>query len=155
MTTTALGDALGAEISKLKEFIVLLQQEQDLLKAGDTESLLPLIDTKTLLSNALAGYAAARETALHRLGLSAGRSGMEDWLKQHGQAPHQQSWQTLLTLAVEARELNILNGKLIGLRMSHNQQAFNALMGATDRAMTYGPDGQQHSGGGGRILGTA
>ncbi|MDP1527286.1 MAG: flagellar protein FlgN [Rhodocyclaceae bacterium] len=155
MATPALGDTLGAEISKLKEFIVLLKREQDFLKAGDTASLLPLIDTKTLLSNTLAGYAAARETALKQLGLPAGRSGMEDWLNHHGQTPHQQAWQTLLTLASDARELNLLNGKLIGLHMSHNQQAFNALMGATDRAMTYGPDGQQHTGGGGRILGKA
>ena len=155
MASSTLGDSLGAEVSKLKEFIVLLKREQDFLKAGDTESLLPLIDTKTLLSNALAGYAAERESALRQLGLQTGRSGMEDWLQRHGQAPHQQAWQTLLVLASEARELNILNGKLIGLHMSHNQQAFNALMGATNRAMTYGPDGQQHTGGGGRILGTA
>jgi len=155
LVSSTLGDTLGAELSKLKEFIVLLKREQDFLKAGDTESLLPLIDTKTLLSNALASYAAARETVLKQLGLPAGRSGMEDWLKHHGQAPHQQAWKVLLTLASEARELNILNGKLIGLHMSHNQQAFNALMGATNRAMTYGPDGQQHTGGGGRILGTA
>ncbi len=155
MASSTLGDTLGAEVSKLKEFIVLLQREQDLLKAGDTESLLPLIDTKTLLSNALAGYAAAREATLRQLGLQTGRSGMEDWLHRHGQAPHQQAWKTLMALASEARELNILNGKLIGLHMRHNQQAFNALMGATDRAMTYGPDGQRQTGGGGRILGTA
>lgn len=155
MASSTLGDNLVAEIGKLKEFIVLLKREQDFLKAGDTESLLPLIDTKTLLSNALASYAAARETTLKQHGLPAGRSGMEDWLNRHGQPPHKQAWQTLLTLASEARELNILNGKLIGLHMSHNQQAFNALMGATDRAMTYGPDGQQHTGGGGRILGKA
>lgn len=155
MVTSALGDALDAEISKLKDFIALLQREQDFLKAGDTDSLLPLIDTKTLLSNTLAGYATAREAALKQQGLPVDRSGMEAWLKRHGQPSHQQAWQTLLTLAAEARELNSLNGKLIGLHMSHNQHAFNALMGATDRAMTYGPDGQQHSGGGGRILGTA
>lgn len=155
MATPTLGNTLDAEVDKLKEFIALLQREQDLLKAGNTESLLSLIDTKTLISNALAGYAATRESALTRLGLPSERSGMEEWLERHGQPSHQQAWQTLLTLAAEARELNILNGKLIGLHMSQNQQAFNALIGATDRAMTYGPDGQRHSGGGGRILGTA
>ncbi len=155
MASSTLGDTLGAEVSKLNEFIVLLKREQDFLKAGDTESLLPLIDTKTLLSNTLASYATVREATLRQLGLQTGRGGMEDWLQHHGQAPQRKAWQTLLALAREARELNILNGKLIGLHMSHNQQAFNALMGATDRAMTYGPDGQQHNGGGGRILGKA
>ncbi len=155
MASSTLGDTLGAEISKLKEFIVLLQREQDFLKAGDTESLLPLIETKTTLSNALAGFSVARETALQQLGLASGRSGMGAWLDRHGQPAQRQAWQTLLNLASEARELNVLNGKLIGLHMSHNQQAFNALMRATDRAMTYGPDGQQQTGGGGRILGTA
>ena len=150
-----LGATLDEEIGKLKEFIGLLNKEQDLLKRGDTEALLPLIETKTSLADTLGALAQAREGLLHRLGLAAGRAGMEAWVTRLGKDEPRQAWQTLLTLAAEARTINVTNGKLIGLHMQHNQQAFTVLMNATNRAMTYGPDGQQQTGLGGRILGTA
>lgn len=150
-----LGTALTEEIGKLKEFIGVLQREQEFLKRGDTEALLPLIENKTALANALGAFAQARENQLGRIGLAGGRAGMEALLVRMGKENLRQTWQTLLELAAEARNLNITNGKLIGLHMQHNQQAFTALMSATDRAMTYGPDGQQQTGLGGRILGTA
>lgn len=149
------GAALHDEVSRLRTFIELLEREQDLLKRGDTEGLLPLIDDKAQLANALATFAQARETQLGELGLPAGRAGMEAWLASHDDGKLRPAWQTLLDLAVEARNLNITNGKLIGMHMQHNHQAFTALMNATNRAMTYGPDGQQQTGGSGRILGTA
>lgn len=155
MAASLLGDALPAEITCLREFIALLLREQDFLKAADTAALLPLIDHKTQLSEQLAHFAQEREHELKRLGLSSDRSGMEAWLTQHGRVNDHPAWQTLLDLASEARNLNSLNGKLIGLHMGHNQQAFSALMGASNRAMTYGPDGQQQASLGGRILGTA
>lgn len=152
---TSLVKPLDEEVGRLKEFISLLQREQNLLKQGDTDALLPLIETKTQLAEQLAALARTREAYLTRQGLPAGRTGMEDWLQRHGNAAQYQSWQALLELAREARALNEINGKLIGLNMQHNQQAFTALMNATNRAMTYGPDGQQQAGLGGRILGTA
>jgi flagellar biosynthesis protein FlgN len=150
------GAALDEEISKLKEFIGLLEREQDLLKQGDTESLLPLIETKTNQANSLGAFAQARADQLKQLGLDSGRAGMDAWLARNDpDGKLRASWQSLLALAAQARNLNILNGKLIGLHMQHNQQAFTALMNASNRAMTYGPDGQQQVGLGGRILGTA
>ncbi|MDP1652678.1 MAG: flagellar export chaperone FlgN [Rhodocyclaceae bacterium] len=61
----------------------------------------------------------------------------------------------LRELAAEARALNEINGKLIALRLQHNQQALNILLAAADSATTYGPDGQQQTGLGSRILGKA
>jgi flagella synthesis protein FlgN len=58
-------------------------------------------------------------------------------------------------LASEARALNEANGKLIALRLQHNQQALNVLLDAANAAATYGPDGQQQSAVGSRILGKA
>ena len=161
MTVTAaspppgLGKALGEELGKLRQFIELLQSEQMLLTRGDTEALLPLIEKKNGLATALAAHAQLRDSELARLGLAAGRSGMDAWLDRCGDASLRSNWQTLLALAAEARDINAANGKLIGLHMQHNQQAFSALMGAAGRAMTYGPDGQQQIGPGGRTLGTA
>jgi flagellar biosynthesis/type III secretory pathway chaperone len=61
----------------------------------------------------------------------------------------------LLRLAAAARAINETNGTLISLHVQRNQQAFTALMAAANQVMTYGPDGQQQTGIGGRILGTA
>jgi flagella synthesis protein FlgN len=80
---------------------------------------------------------------------------MDAWLDKNASEIDRQAWSWLCELAAEARELNALNGKLIGLHMQHNQQALAALMAAADKATTYGPDGQQQSGVGSRILGKA
>jgi len=146
---------LDVEVAALESFVAVLRREQDLLAAGDTERLLALIEEKTALANRLGALAQARETHLVRAGLNAGREGMESWLARHGTLAQRSTWDKLLKLATEARALNETNGRLIGLHMRHNQQAFAALMSATDRAMTYGPDGQQTAGLGGRILGKA
>ena len=146
---------LGEESGKLVEFVSLLKREQDFLSRGDVESLLPLVDNKTTLTNELASFAQARERLLADLGLTAGRIGMESWLARLDQASQRQAWQRLLDLAGEARSLNETNGKLITLNLQHNQQAFATLMTAANRAMNYGPDGQQQTDLGGRILGKA
>lgn len=63
---------------------------------------------------------------------------------------------TYRDLVSEACALNEANGKLIALRLQHNQQALNVLMAAANTASTYGPDGQQQQPGlGSRILGKA
>lgn len=58
-------------------------------------------------------------------------------------------------LVSAASALNEANGKLIALRLQHNQQALNVLLAAANTVATYGPDGQQQSGVGSRILGKA
>jgi flagella synthesis protein FlgN len=150
-----IGDLLRREVDSLREFVVLLEQEREMLGQGATERLLPLIETKNSLAGALGTLAETRDGELARLGLGTGRAAMEAWLGRSGRAEERTAWENLLALAAQARELNVTNGKLIELHMRHNQQAFNALMGAADRAMTYGPDGQRHGGLGGRILGKA
>lgn len=148
-------DLLDEELARLEEFVALLKEEQALLAAGDGDRLLALVESKTALANRLAALGEMREAALDRQGLGTGRAGMEAWLAKQGSPARQTAWQKFLALAAEARELNELNGKLIGLHMRHNQQALAALMSATDRAMVYGPDGQQSAGLSGRILGKA
>lgn len=149
-----LGNTLSEEVRKLGEFVLLLKREQELLTRGDIEALLPLTENKTSLANQLAALSQAREGMLARLGLAGGRVGMEAWLASYGE-DNTRAWQKLLDLAAEARDLNATNGKLIGLHMQHNQQAFAILMTATNQALNYGPDGQQQPELGGRILGKA
>ncbi len=154
-STTSIGSALGEEIARLREFISLLRDEQELLKRNGGEELLTLIDTKNALANTLGELAQTREKWLRTAGLPPGRPGMDAWLDKNASEIDRQAWSWLCELAAEARDLNALNGKLIGLHMQHNQQALAALMAAADKATTYGPDGQQQSGVGSRILGKA
>ena len=146
---------IGEELVKIHEFLALLLQEQELLARGNTEALLTLVDSKTALTNQLGEFVLKRETQLRSLGLPSGRTGVQDWLDRAGSPADRLQWQELIDLATRMRALNESNGKLINLHLQHNQQAFNALMVASKRAMTYGPDGQQHAGLSGRILGKA
>lgn len=154
-SSSGIAEQLHRETTGLEQFIALLQDEQDLLKRGDSEPLLALVERKNTLANQLAVQARARENACIKLGLPAGRAGMEVWLDQHGSAADRRVWERFLVLVKEAHDLNMLNGKLIGIHMQHNQHALTALLAATDRAMTYGPDGQQQTSGSGRSLGSA
>lgn len=150
-----MGDLLGQEISQLQAFVELLKQEQALLKSESGEALLALVETKNALATQLGELAQAREKQMAALGLPTGPAGMVAWLDDHAQPTERTLWHAFLKLAGEARDLNLLNGKLIGLHMQHNQQALAALTAAADRATTYGPDGQQQSSVGSRILGKA
>ena len=150
-----MGDLLHKEVAQLQAFVELLKQEQALLKSESGEALLALVETKNALAAELGQQAQGREQQLAALGLPAGRAGMTDWLDRHARPAERPLWDTFLKLAGEARDLNLLNGKLIGLHMQHNQQALAALTAAADRATTYGPDGQQQSSVGSRILGKA
>lgn len=149
---------LADELAALREFATLLKTEQTILVDGNADGLAALIDGKSALATRLGEFARRRETALAACKLPAGRQGMEAWLATlPADTVPRRHWQELLPLAAEARSLNELNGKLIGTRLQHNQQALAALMSATEQAMTYGPDGQTTagSGGTGRILGSA
>lgn len=146
---------LEEEVAKLREFVAILEREQELLTRADIDALMPLIDGKTGIAHTLAALSLERGERLKRTGLAGDRAGMETWLDKSGTEPQRAAWRELLQLAAAARAINETNGKLIGLHVQRNQQAFTALMAAANKVMTYGPDGQQQTGIGGRILGTA
>lgn len=155
MAPAPLAAILAGELAALREFVTLLQEEQSALLDGKGDGLAALVEKKSALAGRLTDCAGQREAALAGLGLPAGRDGMEAWLATAAAAARN-DWQELLPLAATARNLNELNGKLIGTRLQHNQQALAALMGATERAMTYGPDGHAHPpAGSGRSRGSA
>jgi flagellar biosynthesis protein FlgN len=150
-----LAGLLAQELQALRSFVALLSREQSLLTEGDTEPLTSLAAEKSHTAMELSRLAAARDRELGHLQLPPGRAGMDAWVQSATGSASRTDWSQLLELAVDARTLNESNGKLIALRLQHNQQALNILMAAADQAVTYGPDGQQRSGGSGRSLGSA
>lgn len=142
MTVSGLSidQAIAAEGALLQDFIRLLETEQAHLIAGETDPLLALSEQKTRFAEQLNAASDRREA------LAAAQS--VD-LNAHA------GWAEILRLAEQAKNINLLNGKLIGQRLANNQQALQVLMGATERSSIYGPDGQPRHGGGGRTLGKA
>lgn len=124
--------------------------------SGDIDRLTPLVEEKSRVAVRLSQFAEQRNQLLIAAALPATRSGMETWLSRLGPAdPTRKAWQNLIVLTAEAQALNESNGKLIAMRMQHNQQALNVLLAAANQASLYGPDGQTKPSGGGRLFGAA
>jgi flagella synthesis protein FlgN len=147
---------LTEEIAELHRFLALLFIEQEILAKGEADKLPPVVEQKSVLAGRLSKLLADREHALIQAGFVIGREGMEAWLATCPASDGSQNkWLGLLELAAKARAQQEINGKLIAIQLQHNQQAIAALMSASGRPLTYGPDGQQRVGGGGRTLGSA
>lgn len=151
-----IGQRLAEELGELQQFCKVLDTERGALEKGQADKLPALVQETSRLATRLGQLLSEREQALTQAGFESGRSGMETWLAQRRHdAKAQNTWKQLLDLAEEARRLQALNGKLIAVQLQHTQQALAALMSASGRPITYGPDGQQKVGGGGRALGSA
>jgi flagella synthesis protein FlgN len=149
---------LADEVAGVREFVALLEQEQSMLAGRiDIEALTGLVQQKNDISQRLGQLTASREKLIAPAAVGhKGREAMEAWLSTQQPAdPAHALWAELLSLAAEARRLNETNGKLINLHLQHNQQALALLMNAANHAVTYGADGQQRTGGGTRLLGSA
>lgn len=150
-----LSNLLIEEAAQLRDFVALLEREQQALVGGDVDRLMPLAAEKTEVFSRLAGLGEARNQALAAQSLPPDRAGMETWLGRHAElAGSRRAWQELLTMAEKARVLNQVNGKLIASRLAGNQQALSALLAAANQAALYGPDGQARPLGSGRSLGS-
>lgn len=154
--SSQLSDNLKDELAALRGFVAALQQEQQILVSGDIDRLLPVVEKKTGLAASLARFADQRQRLLSAAGLPNDRNGIETWLTgQAVSAEIRNDWASLVALTAEAQTLNESNGKLIAMRMQHNQQALNVLLAAANQATLYGPDGQTKATGGGRLFGLA
>jgi flagella synthesis protein FlgN len=154
-TPASLPTLLQQEAAQVRGFLDLLQREQQALVAGEVEGLMALAAQKSETIARLASLAEARNRALAAESLAADRAGVEVWLERNpAQAGARRSWQELLAITVQARNLNELNGKLIAARLASNQQALAALFSAASQAALYGPDGQARPVGSGRSLGS-
>ncbi|GAB4115010.1 MAG: hypothetical protein Fur0026_00240 [Sideroxydans sp.] len=137
------------ESKGLRQFIALLEREQQMLLSPEVSPLLELATEKTRLADNLAANARQRQKIL-----PSAPGAAETWLKKN--APDAcDAWHDLLALATRARQMNQTNGELIQVRLRYNQQALHALISASQQAAgVYGPNGQPSLGGSGRTLGS-
>jgi flagella synthesis protein FlgN len=146
---------LAEEQRLLDEFIAAIGAERSALDATDTADLVAATERKSALATRLAAIEHSRDEALRSAGHAAGRTGMEAWLALPANAGARPAWQALLAAAARARDANDANGKLLALRLQHNRQALDVLLGESAGGSTYGADGQVAGSGTGRRLGSA
>jgi len=160
MTTSLppLQSLLEQEGTVMGQFIQLLQTEQLALKDGKTDELEALDAQKAALVAKLNEQGELRNQFLRGAKLAPDREGVEAWIQANPKDfAVRQQWGRLKSAVVEARELNLLNGKLIAMRLQHNQQLLGALLSSSGTPQTnlYGPNGQPAQLSGRRIIDAA
>ncbi len=135
--------AVADEASLVKQFVELLEQEQEVLTKGKTDELPAIAESKEQLAAELNELSRLRNGLLVSLGLPSDRSGMEAWTAANLlQKETVAAWNQTLSLAARAKELNYRNGQLIQLRMKYNSQALEILLRKENNLDLYGPDGR-------------
>ena len=149
MTAVEIQTRLKEERAALQAFIALLEREQQILLAPDTEPLLDLSNEKTRAADALSARVHQRTQYL-----PAQPGKTAEWLRKNA-AIALDVWQDIQRLGAQAQQLNKTNGDLIQVRMRYNQQALQALLGASEQtAGLYGPKGKANLPTSGRTLGS-
>ena len=148
--STEIQTRLQEERAALQAFIALLEREQQILLAPDTDPLLDLAAEKSRAAEALTARVRQRPQYI-----PAAPGQIESWLRQHAPATLD-IWLDIRRLGARAHALNQSNGELIKVRTRYNQQALQALLGATQQsAGLYGPQGKTSlPAGNGRTLGS-
>jgi flagella synthesis protein FlgN len=140
---------LTEERTALRAFIGLLEREQQILLSPDTEPLLDLATEKTRAAEALTALVKKRPQYI-----SAEPGKIEAWLRSNA-AIALDVWKDIQNMGLQAQQTNKINGELIQVRMRYNQQAVQALLGASEQtAGLYDPKGKTHLPGSGRPLGS-
>ncbi len=146
--------SLTAERDALRGFVTLLEREQSLLVANQTDNLLELAEQKSVNAVSLNGLAESRRTLLRQSVPELSIDAIHAWLQKNS-PQGLTTWQEVRVLAERAQQLNNTNGELVQMKLRHNHQALSVLSKAVNKATLYGKDGQtSFSPGSGRSLGS-
>jgi flagellar biosynthesis protein FlgN len=142
----SLAQSLGDELVAANALLQLLKQEQAQLINANVDELDKVTEEKTKIVARMTELAQNRHRALAAAGFEASEAGMQTWTKSPTALPAAgKSWNELLGIAQQAKELNRVNGLLIGQHMARNQKALNTLQGSPQGGTMYGPNGQSTS----------
>ncbi len=131
---------LDGQADRLERLGRLLEEEQGLLVEGeiDGQRLNALAAEKAALQQALEETEEARARVQHRLGYAEGTEGARQAAEDAGCLD---GWQAMLDQARRIARLNERNGRLLELRMRHNQQMLDTIHRLADPD-TYSADGR-------------
>lgn len=151
MTTPA--HSLPQEQAALTRLVAKLRQEQEMLAETAAEGMTDLIGEKATIVAEMTTLAGHRHQMLAAIGYAEDETGMQQWMSEHGTEADREVWAALFDLAQDAKELNRVNGVLIGKKLATNQSALTILQGKSHAGNFYGPDGQSNNKSSGRRLG--
>lgn len=134
------------DVVLVNKLLAVLSREQTSLVAADVDAIESLLEEKSALLQSLSSVATARYELLGNNGFEANESGMAAWLGQQSKSALNASWTNLQKSLAQAKEMNRLNGMLIGRHFSRNQQMLNQLQGTTESSGVYGRNGQAAAG---------
>ena len=140
---THIGFATSLELERnlVRDFITLLQKEQNNLIQGITDKTDSLTLSKSQLVQELAQFGEQRNHYLLSQGLTPDNKGMNAWLEKHADQHTTDTWFDLIQVARTAHRLNLTNGKIIESRLQHCRRACSTLQQAAGATMLYGPEG--------------
>jgi len=144
---------IDSEATLMERFVELLEQEEAVLIAGDTDRLLELSQQKSEFYLGLQRHHDSRMLLLARHNLPNDDASIRSLCRTLPDTLAR--WDELLELARTAKARNETNGKLINERMQHNQAALSILLAATDAPQLYDAEGLVRPAGRGRHLGSA
>lgn len=148
-----LSAALSAERAALLGFIAVLEHEQAALIENRSDALPELSEQKTADAIKLGQLADMRRELLKRAIPNQNAETVASWLGKHSPA-ELASWQDIIALTQRAKQLNLINGELIQMKLRRNQQTLTVLSNAVNKGGVYGRNGQpDFSPGSGRTLG--
>lgn len=131
---------LDGQAERLSQLGQRLEEEQELLVAGtiDGQRLNALAGEKTALQQALEETETTRARVQRQLGYADGPVGARQAADDAGCLD---GWQAMLDHARQIARLNERNGRLLELRMRHNQQMLDYIHRLADPD-TYSADGR-------------
>lgn len=145
---------LAAETEALRQFLKILQSEQEALTQGKIDKLVDISRLKSEQGVQLSQL--STHHILKQRGLEPTPEAIRQLIQQEdsdGKRHLADHWEKLLELAKQAKDLNQLNGAMIEAQLKHNQQALAILQEAAKQTSLYGPDGHSRMLGTGRRLG--
>jgi flagella synthesis protein FlgN len=137
--------SIEQESQIINQLIEVLELEQSCLIKADFEQIQVLLGEKSALLQDLNQRSQERYQWLSAAGFPASESGMSDWLQTNAEHSLQSAWLTMQQSLLKAKELNRINGMLIGKHAARNQQLLSALQGRAETNQFYGPSGQATS----------
>lgn len=144
---------LDRQRSHLEAFIALLEAERDTLSEGQIDG--PRLAEQAKQKQAhivrLEALETQRLSAQRKLGYGEGARGAETAAID---ADCLENWLEFRERALHAKQLNQLNGVLVGSRLAQNQRILDFLNSVAGKAL-YGPDGQSRRQGFGGVASQA
>lgn len=124
----------------------ILEQEQTVLKAQDSQQLTILSVKKKSLVSALENHTKTVHIFLHNMNVKKGLYGLSNLISEIKSETEKQllstSWLRTQTLSEANKKINEVNGSIIELNRRHTQRSLDVLRGQVGAtSSTYGADG--------------